>query len=115
MKEPFICCEGHHPHPSEGPVHEDERLYDLADLFRLFGDSTRVRILYQLIESPLCVCDIADRLGMTQSAISHQLRLLKQAKLVRSKRNGKTALYSLADDHVRTILEKGMEHVAEEV
>jgi ArsR family transcriptional regulator len=114
MKEPYPCCDGNHPHPPAGDALDEERLYDLADLFRLFGDSTRVRILYQLIESPLCVCDIANRLDMTQSAISHQLRLLKQAKLVRAKREGKTALYSLADGHVRAILGQGMEHVTEE-
>lgn len=113
MKESVPCCDGRHPHPPAGEAPDEEKLCDLADLFRLFGDSTRVRILYQLIESPLCVCDIANRLDMTQSAISHQLRLLKQAKLVRSRRNGKTALYSLADDHVRAILGQGMEHVSE--
>jgi len=115
MKTPISCCDGQHPHPPASLAPDEEKLYDLADLFRLFGDSTRVRILYQLTESPLCVCDIAARLDMTQSAISHQLRLLKQAKLVRSKRDGKTALYSLADDHVRTILDQGMEHVSEGV
>ena len=108
-----ICCDGHHPHPPAGSAPDEEKLYDLADLFRLFGDSTRVRILYQLMESSLCVCDIASLLDMTQSAISHQLRLLKQAKLVRSKREGKASLYSLADEHVRTILAQGMEHVTE--
>ena len=113
MKTPVSCCDGQHPHPPAGHAPDEEKLYDLADLFRLFGDSTRVRILYQLIESPLCVCDIAARLDMTQSAISHQLRLLKQAKLVRSKRDGKAALYSLADDHVRAILDQGMNHVSE--
>ena len=113
MKATVPCCGGQHPHPPAGQAPDEEKLYDLADLFRLFGDSTRVRILYQLIESPLCVCDIASRLDMTQSAISHQLRLLKQAKLVRSRREGKAALYSLSDDHVRTILGQGMEHVSE--
>lgn len=114
MKAPYPCCDGHHPHPPAGEAPDEEKLYDLADLFRLFGDSTRVRILYQLEAGPLCVCDIAARLDMTQSAISHQLRLLKQAKLVRSRRSGKAAVYSLADDHVRAILEQGMEHVSEE-
>ena len=92
---------------------DEEILYDLAELFRLFGDSTRVKILYVLFASEMCVCDIAQLLGMSQSAISHQLRLLKQAKLVRYRREGKQVFYSLADGHVRTILGQGMEHVAE--
>ena len=92
---------------------EDEILYDLAELFKIFGDSTRIKILYVLFESEMCVCDIAQLLGMTQSAISHQLRSLKQAKLVKYRREGKTVFYSLADGHVRTILGQGMEHVAE--
>ena len=92
---------------------EEEKLYDLAELFKIFGDSTRIRILYVLFEAEVCVCDIAELLGMTQSAISHQLRLLKQAKLVRSRREGKTVYYALADDHVRTILGQGMDHVNE--
>ena len=85
----------------------------LADLFRLFADSTRIKILYVLFESEMCVCDIAQLLGMTQSAISHQLRSLKQAKLVKSRRDGKTVFYSLADGHVSTILNQGMDHVQE--
>ena len=92
---------------------EDEFLYDLAELFKIFGDSTRIKILYVLFESEMCVCDIAQLLGMTQSAISHQLRALKQSKLVKYRREGKTVFYSLADGHVRTILDQGMEHVAE--
>ena len=92
---------------------EEEKLYDLAELFKMFGDSTRIRILYVLFEAEMCVCDIAAVLGMTQSAISHQLRLLKQAKLVKNRREGKTVFYSLADDHVRTIINQGMEHVEE--
>ena len=91
----------------------DELLCDLSDLFRLFGDTTRVKILFSLFESEMCVCDIARLLGMTQSAISHQLRSLKQSKLVKARREGKTVFYSLADDHVHTILSQGMEHVAE--
>ena len=85
----------------------DETLYDLAELFRIFADSTRIKILYVLYESEMCVCDIA------QSAISHQLRALKQSKLVKYRREGKTVFYSLADDHVVTILAQGMEHVTE--
>ena len=92
---------------------EDEVLYDLAELFKLFGDSTRIKILYALSEAELCVCDIAQLLGLTQSAISHQLRILKGGKLVRFRREGKTVFYSLADDHVRAIINQGMEHVEE--
>ena len=92
---------------------DEEILYDLAELFKIFGDSTRIKILYVLFESEMCVCDIAQLLNMNQSAISHQLRVLKQSKLVKYRRDGKTVFYSLADGHVRTILGQGMEHVAE--
>lgn len=92
---------------------DEEILYDLAELFKIFGDSTRIKILYVLFESEMCVCDIANLLGMSQSAISHQLRALKQSKLVKYRREGKTVFYALADGHVRTILDQGMEHVAE--
>ena len=92
---------------------EEEILYDLAELFKVFGDSTRIKILYVLFEAELCVCDIAQLLGMSMSAISHQLRVLKQSQLVKYRRDGKTVFYSLADDHVRTIINQGMEHVAE--
>lgn len=92
---------------------EDEILYDLAELFKIFGDTTRIKILYVLFESEMCVCDLAQLLGMTQSAISHQLRALKQSKLVKYRRDGKTIFYSLADGHVRTIINQGMEHVEE--
>lgn len=92
---------------------KDEELFDLAELFKVFGDSTRIRILYILFESEMCVCGIAELLGMTQSAISHQLQVLKKSKLVRFRREGKTVFYSLADSHVRTILDQGMEHVNE--
>lgn len=92
---------------------DEEILYDLAELFKIFGDSTRIRILYALFESEMCVCDIAQLLGMTQSAISHQLRCLKQSKLVKYRREGKTVFYSLADAHVRTIFDQGMEHIME--
>ena len=88
-------------------------LYDLAELFKVFGDSTRIRILFVLFEAEVCVCDLAEILNMTQSAISHQLKLLKQAKLVKSRREGKSVFYSLADDHVRTIIAQGMEHIVE--
>ena len=92
---------------------DDEILYDLAELFKIFGDSTRIKILYVLFESEMCVCDLAQLLHMTQSAISHQLRSLKQSKLVKYRREGKTIFYSLADGHVRTIINQGMEHVSE--
>jgi len=90
-----------------------EILYDLAELFKMFGDSTRIRILYALFESEMCVCDISSLLGISQSAISHQLRVLKQAKLVRYRRDGKTVYYALADDHVKTIINQGLSHVEE--
>ena len=93
---------------------EDEILYDLAELYKVFGDSTRIKILYALFEEELCVCDIASLLGMSASAISHQLRVLKQACLVRYRRDGKTIYYSLADDHVRSIIGQGMEHIGEQ-
>ena len=92
---------------------DEEVLYDLAELFKIFGDSTRIKILYVLFEAEMCVCDIAQVLTMTQSAISHQLRVLKQARLVRSRREGKQIFYSLADDHVRTIIGQGMDHIEE--
>ena len=93
---------------------DEDLLYDLAELYKVFGDSTRIRILYVLFESEMCVCDIATLLGMTQSAVSHQLRVLKNAKLVGYRREGKTVFYALADEHVRTILGQGMEHLCEE-
>ena len=92
---------------------DDETLYDLSELFRVFGDSTRIKILYVLFESELCVCDIARLLNLTQSAVSHQLRILKGGKLVKYRREGKTVFYSLADDHVRSIINQGMEHIEE--
>ena len=92
---------------------EDELLYDMAELFKVFGDSTRVKILYALSEQELCVCDLADAISMTQSAVSHQLRILKQARLVRYRREGKIVYYSLADAHVHTIFAQALEHIAE--
>lgn len=93
---------------------EETELYDLAELFKVFGDSTRIRILFVLFEREVCVCDLAETLQMTQSAISHQLRILKQNKLVKSRRDGKLIYYSLADDHVRSIIEQGREHIEED-
>ena len=91
----------------------EDVLFDLSELFKVFGDSTRIRILYCLFASEMCVCDIATLLSMTQSAISHQLSVLKKNRLVKSRRDGKTIFYSLADSHVRTILDQGVEHVTE--
>ena len=93
---------------------EEEILYDLAELFKVFGDSTRIKILWALDEDEMCVCDIAYLLNMTQSAISHQLRVLKQAHLVKSRREGKVVYYSLADDHVKLILDQGLIHTTED-
>lgn len=91
---------------------EDE-LYDLAELFKVFGDSTRIRILFELFDEEMNVGDIADKLNMTQSAISHQLKILKQSKLVGNRREGKQIVYFLADDHVRTIIDQGINHIEE--
>lgn len=112
------CCGYMHLHEevvrrAEAEMPEAEALFDLAELFKIFGDSTRIRILYLLFESEMCVCDIAQLLGMTQSAISHQLQVLKKSKLVKYRRQGKTVFYSLADAHVRTIIGQGMEHISE--
>lgn len=102
----------HLPSPVPPPVGEDT-LCDLADLFKIFGDTTRMRILHALMRESRCVGEIADALGMTQSAISHQLRILKTANLVGTVREGKTIRCSLADDHVRTIVGQGLDHIAE--
>lgn len=92
---------------------EEDKLYDLADFFKVFSDSTRIKMLYVLLCSEMCVCDLAQVLYMTQSAISHQLRILKQMDLVRNRRDGKSVLYSLADSHIKTILCQGLEHIEE--
>ena len=111
-------CELEHVH--EGIVSDvrtrmpdDEKLMDLADLYKIFSDKTRIKILYYLLESELCVCDMASLLDMNSPAVSHHLRILKQSKLVKSKKVGKEAIYSLADEHVATILKNGMEHIEE--
>ena len=91
----------------------EEEFYDLSELFKMLGDSTRVKILYALSQGEMCVCDIVELLDVTQSAVSHQLRLLKQARLVKYRRSGKSAIYSISDDHVYTILSMGMEHISE--
>lgn len=112
------CCDVYQIHEDlvqavNEKMPEEDKLYDLAELFKVFGDSTRIRILYVLFEAELCVCDIAQTLNMTQSAISHQLKILKQSRLVKNRREGKQVFYSLADDHVRTIIDQGREHVEE--
>ena len=112
------CCEENLVHQDaveqvRGLLPPDETLYDLAELFKIFGDSTRVKILYALLESELCVCDIAKLMEVSQSAVSHQLRVLKASKLVKFRREGKSIFYTLDDDHVRAILSLGMEHLSE--
>ena len=94
-------------------IPEDEMIYDLAEFFKVFADSTRMKIIYALMENELCVCDIASIVQTTQSAISHQLRLLKQAKLVKFRKEGKVVYYSLDDDHISQIVKKGREHIEE--
>ena len=92
---------------------DEDQLMDLAEFFKIFGDSTRIKILYVLSQAEMCVCDIATLLQMGQSAISHQLRVLKQMRLVKFRRDGRTVFYSLADGHIQTILAQGMEHIQE--
>ena len=94
-------------------IPQDEMIYDLAEFFKVFADSTRMKIIYALMENELCVCDIANIVQTTQSAISHQLRLLKQAKLVKFRKEGKVVYYSLDDDHISQIVRKGREHIEE--
>ncbi len=118
-KRDDLCCETTEVHGEllkivNETMPDETELYDLAELFKVFGDSTRIRILFVLFEAEVCVCDLAAALRMTQSAISHQLRILKQNKLVKSRREGKSVFYSLADDHVRTIIAQGREHIEEE-
>lgn len=112
------CCEDIFVHQDKvlavnEKMPDEDELYDLAELFKVFGDSTRIRILFVLFESEMCVCDLAEALNMKQSAISHQLKILKQAKLVTNRREGKSVFYSLADNHVRTIIDQGREHIEE--
>lgn len=113
------CCESTEIHEDllktvNEKMPSETELYDLAELFKVFGDSTRIRILFVLFEAEVCVCDLAQALNMTQSAISHQLRILKQSKLVKSRRSGKSIFYSLADNHVSSIIAQGLEHINEE-
>lgn len=112
------CCETSEVHEELLKIVRDtlppeEELYDLAELFKVFGDSTRIRILFVLFEAEVCVCDLAAAMNMTVSAVSHQLKILKQNKLIKSRREGRSVFYSLADDHVRTIVSQGMEHIEE--
>ena len=118
MGDTIPNCEFMHAHEEiiekvNASMPDEELLYDLAELYKVFGDSTRIKILYVLFESEMCVCDIAQLLNLSQSAVSHQLRLLKQSRLVKNRREGKTVFYSLADDHVRTIIDQGKEHIEE--
>lgn len=111
-------CEFMHVHEQivdrvEKVMPDEQQLLDLSEFFKVFGDSTRIKILYVLSQSEMCVCDIATLLQMGQSAISHQLRVLKQMRLVSFRREGKTVFYSLADSHIQTILDQGMEHINE--
>lgn len=117
-EEKIPQCEFHHAHCETVKkiseiMPDEDSLFDLAELYKIFGDSTRIKILYALFESELCVCDIATLIGASMSAVSHQLRILKQARLVQYRRDGKTVFYSLADDHVRSILGQGMDHINE--
>ncbi len=112
-KSEYMIIDGATAEEIEEKMPMESELYELADLFKVFGDSTRIKVLYLLFENEMCVHDIAQILNMTQSAISHQLRILKQNRLVKFRKEGKNVLYSLADEHVFTILRQGMEHVEE--
>ena len=112
------CCDFYQVHDDvvkavKEKMPDEDELYDLAEIFKVFGDSTRIKILYVLFEQEMCVCDIAQLLNMTQSAISHQLKILRQSRLVKNRREGKAVFYSLADGHVRSIINQGLEHIEE--
>ena len=112
------CCDFYQVHDDvvkavKEKMPDEDELYDLVEIFKVFGDSTRIKILYVLFEQEMCVCDIAQLLNMTQSAISHQLKILKQSRLVKNRREGKAVFYSLADGHVRSIINQGLEHIEE--
>ena len=118
MENDMPHCESKHTHRAvvdriTAIMPDDDQVIDLAELFKVFGDSTRIKILGALRGGELCVCDISTAVGMTVSAVSHQLRILKQARLVQYRREGKTVFYSLSDDHVRSIIGQGMEHIEE--
>lgn len=101
------------PEDYDGAMPDEEILYDLADLFKVFSDTTRIKILFALMNEGLCVADIAEKVGASQSAVSHQLRTLKSSRLVKFQRDGKNVVYSLSDDHVHTMLAQGMNHICE--
>ena len=112
------CCEWLHSHPDivnkvQSSMPGEDILYRLTGLFKVFGEPTRIKILYVLLQGETCVCDIAQILNMTQSAISHQLRILKENRLVKFRKEGKTVFYSLDDQHIFTILNQGLEHIEE--
>ncbi len=111
-------CEYMHVHEDvvkkvNNEMPDEEVLYDLAEFYKVFADSTRIKILYVLLKSEMCVCDISQILGVSQSAVSHQLRMLKQMQLVKYKREGKSIIYSLSDQHIEQILSQGIEHISE--
>lgn len=116
-KTPPLCeCEELHSDVIEKKrvnMPDEEMIYDLSDFFKIFGDSTRMSILFAIDGEPMCVCDIAELLGMTKSAVSHQLKILRQSDLITYKKSGKNVFYTLADDHVRDIIEKALEHIKE--
>ena len=112
-EQDFLCLDETGVETVRRQMPDEDDLYDLAELYKVFGDSTRIKILYVLFSAELCVYDIARLLGMTQSAVSHQLRILKNNKLVKFRREGKTVFYALDDDHVRSILKLGMEHLGD--
>jgi len=116
MSDEFCSCDTVHENVIEmvrKKMPQEEKLYDLAELFKVFGDTTRVKIISALFEAEMCVCDIAELLHMTQSAISHQLRVLRQARLVKHRKEGKVVFYSLDDEHIKTIFNQGLEHILE--
>ena len=120
QEKEVLCCEYHHEHPMlVEDVHlalpADEEMLRAGELFKVLGDGTRIRILFVLLTSEMCVCDLSETLNMTVSAVSHQLRILRQAHLVRYRKVGKTVFYALADDHVKTLLSQGIDHVREGV
>lgn len=113
QRNEFLCLRPETVQQLLAEMPPEESLYDLAELFKVFGDSTRIKILYALFEAEMCVGDIAQLLGMSQTAVSHQLRVLRTSKLVKGRKDGKIVFYALADDHVRTMIDQGMEHVNE--
>lgn len=118
IENEFTACECNDIHEdivkeTKNKMPKEEMLYDLAELFKVFGDTTRIKIIYALFSNEMCVCDIADLLNMTHSAISHQLRVLKQARLVKFRKEGKTVFYSLDDSHISQIFDCGLNHIQE--